>query len=299
MDGHYIADRQFTIETYLERSARTALPLGLGFIQSRIGNGRRSAGPLAEFVRRGRESAFEQYLLLHAIASGEREGFNVRLAAAVWGRAIGGFFDADTGEVDEAALHQVSRNWKFLRDVGLVRTERAGRQVRATILSDDGGEGEYGHPGKGRRDQKLDGPGYLQLPYEYWRERWHEKLKLPAKAMLLIALYPGDGFPLPIGKVPKWYGISESTGERGLTELVEKGLLHVENHRRPDAGSPVGFTDANYYELLPPFGPRGKRSALAHQDWVGVTEKAKPRRSSKRRARPKSKSTSRRKERSR
>lgn len=99
--------------------------------------------------------------------------------------------------------------------------------------------------------------------------------------MLLIGLYPGDGFPMPYNKLPSWYGISESTGERGLTELLKKGLLHRENHRRPDAESPVGFTDANYYELKAPFGPRGKLSKLAHPDWTGIeTRKQRGRRAS-------------------
>jgi hypothetical protein len=275
MNGPVIADRQFTIEFLLDRSARPgALPLSLGFVQSWSGNNRRGPGPLAEFVRRGRESTLEQYLLLHATASGEKEGFNVRLPAASWARAIGGWFDSTTGEIEAAALHAVSRNWKLLRELQLVETERVSRQVRATVLADDGSGRPYVHPGKGRRDDRLDGPGYLQLPYAYWKEGWHEKLSLAAKAMLLISLYPGNGFPLPLGKLPRWYGISESTGERGLTELAEKRLLHREKHRRPDVESPVGFTDANYYELLPPFGPRATRSKLAHENWVGVQPNA-------------------------
>jgi hypothetical protein len=88
----------------------------------------------------------------------------------------------------------------------------------ATLLADDGSGAPYEHLGEGKKDKKLEGSGYFQLPYAYWRERWHEKLSLPAKAMLLIALYPGNGFPLPYNKMPSWYGISESSGERGLNE---------------------------------------------------------------------------------
>jgi hypothetical protein len=270
MKGTGIADRQFTIEFYLDRSDRPTLPLGLGFAQGRSENNRPGPGPLAELVRRGRETALEQYLLLHAIASDGTEGFNVRLPAATWGRAIGGWFDPESGRVEEAALHAVSRNWKLLRELQLVETARAGRQVRATLLADDGSGTPYRHVGAGKKDKKLEGPGYFQLPYAYWRDRWHERLSLSAKAMLLVALYPGNGFPLPYNKVPKWYGISEATAERGLGELVEKGLLHREQHRRPDAESPVGFTDANYYELLPPFGPRDVLSRSAHPQWAGA-----------------------------
>ena len=193
----------------------------------------------------------EQYLFLHAIASGEEEGFDVRLGAATWARATGGHFDPETGVIEQAALHAVSRNWKFLRDIGLVATERVGRKVRAHLLADDGSGMPYKHIAAGKKGEKLNGPGYLKLPYEYWWQRWHERLSLPAKAMLLIALYQGDGFSLPYNKLPEWYGISAATGERGLRELREAGLLHRERHRRPDPESPVGFSDVYYYQLLP------------------------------------------------
>jgi len=292
MQSTEIADRQFTIEYYLERSGRKTLPLSLSFTQSRSDNNRAGPGPLAEFVRRGRETALEQYLLLHAIASSGKEGYDVRLPAGAWARAIGGWFDPKTGKVEDAALHAVSRNWKLLRELHLVETTRVGRQVRAALLADDGSGAPYEHPGHEKKERKLEGSGYVQLPYAYWRERWHVELSLPAKAMLLIALYPGDGFPLPYNKLPRWYGISESTGERGLNELLKKGLLHRENHRRPDAESPVGFTDANYYELRPPFGPRGKLSKLTHPNWAGAElRRAKGRKKPRRVRKPKRKAS--------
>lgn len=274
MSSSEIADRQYTIEFYLKRSKREELPLALGFLQMQSGQDR-SPGPLSEFVRRGRETALEQYLLLHAIASGENEGFNVRLGAATWARAIGGYFDPETGVVEQAALHAVSRNWKFLRDIGLVATQRVGRKVRAHLLADDGSGAPYKHVGAGKKGSKLNGPGYFKLPYEYWRQRWHERLSLPAKAMLLIALYQGDGFSLPYNKVPDWYGISAATGERGLRELREEGLLHRERHRRPDPESPVGFSDVYHYQLLPPFGPRGEDSKSKPKFWKGPAARRK------------------------
>lgn len=267
-DGE-IADRQFTIEFFLERSQRDFLPLALGFLQLHPKEGGRAPGPLSKFITRGRHTALEQYLLLHAIASGEEQGFDVRLGAATWARAIGGYFDPKTGVVEPAALHAVSRNWKFLRDIGLVETERAGRKVRARLLTDDGSKEPYQHVGAGKKGKKLDGPGYLKLPYAYWRQRWHEKLSLPAKAMLLISLYQGDGFSLPYNKLPSWYGISAATGERGLRELHENGLLHRERHRRADPESPVGFSHVYYYQLLPPFGPRGEDSQAKPTFWQG------------------------------
>lgn len=93
-----------------------------------------------------------------------------------------------------------------------------------------------------------DGPSYLQLPYAYWRER----LSVPAKAVLLVALTLGDGFPLPYGQFTAWYGFSSSTGKRGLVELRDHGLLHREQHRRADPESPVGYADVYRYALLAP-----------------------------------------------
>ena len=290
MTTQAIADRQYTIETFLERSGREALPLDRRFVQARTGNNRPAPGPLSQFVRRGREPALEQYLLAHAFASSNKEGdYDVRLPGTTWARAIGGHFDPKTGVVENAALHLVSRNWRFLEDLELVERERRNRRVRITLLADDGSGKPYVHPGEGRLGQKLvDGePGYLQLPYAYWRERWHERLDLASKAMLLVALPLGNGFQLPYGQVPDWYGFSASTAERGLRELHHAGLLHREKLRRPDPESPVGFADVYYYELLPPFGPRDVTSRSVHDDWVGPP---KPKAPVKRRPKPVSKS---------
>jgi hypothetical protein len=292
MNGPEIADQQFTIEKFLERSSRPRLPLGRGFLQGSAGNNRPVPGPLSKFVRRGRGTALEQYLLLHAFASNGDEGFDVRLPAAVWGRAIGGHFDPKTGVVEDAALHAVSRNWRLLCDLRLVKTERVGRQVRATLLADDGSGEDYRHVGEGKKGQKLDGPGYLQLPYEYWRQGWHRELSLAAKATLLIALSHADGFSLPYKKFPPWYGISAASGERGLCELRDRGLLHRERHRRRDAESPVGFADVYHYELVGPFGPCGHLSKLAPPRWIGSKPKlekskqVKPKRGGRKAKRP-------------
>ncbi|MGI8729283.1 MAG: hypothetical protein ACR2LK_04735 [Solirubrobacteraceae bacterium] len=274
-----IADRQYTIEFYLDRSARDALPLDRRFVQARIGNNRPAPGPLSQFVTRAREASLEQYLLAHAFASSATEGdYDVRLPGTAWARAIGGHFDHATGKVENAALHLVSRNWRFLEDLKLIERERRNRRVRITLLADDGSGNAYVRPGAGRLGKKLvDGePGYLQLPYAYWRDRWHEKLDLASKAMLLVALPLGNGFQLPYARVPGWYGFSASTAERGLRDLHNHGLLHREKLRRPDPESPVGYADVYYYELEPPFGPRKVMSRSVHRDWVGPPKPKAP-----------------------
>ncbi|MGA9284116.1 MAG: hypothetical protein WBV85_01620 [Solirubrobacteraceae bacterium] len=271
MQAREIADQQYTIEHYLGRSNRKTLPLDRRFVQRRDDNNRPGPGPLGEFVRRSRETALDQYLWLHAVASSNNDGrFDVRLPATTWARAVGGYFDPKTGVVEPAALHAVSRNWRLLQQFGLIDRQRVGRRVRVWLLADDGSGDPYEHPGEGTEGKTLDGgPGYVQLPYAYWYDRWHERLSLAAKAVLLIAMAAGDGFALPYTKFQDWYGVSASTGERGLTELRERNLLHREQHRRPDTESPVGFSDVYHYELLPPFGPRNALSKSAPPFWSG------------------------------
>jgi hypothetical protein len=283
MDQPEIADQQYTIEYYLQRSGRHTLPLERSFVQKRMGNNHPAPGPLSTFVRRGRERALDQYLLLHAFASSDKDGlFDARLPARTWARAIGGFFDPKTGEIEAAALHVVSRNWRFLTELGLIDVERAGRRARAWLLADDGSGAPYEHPGEGALGKRLDdGPGYIQLPYAYWHKDWHKHLSLAAKASLLIGMTLGDGFQLPYGRFPQWYGISPSTGERGLRELRGRGLLHRELHRRADTESKYGYVEVYYYELRPPFGPRGYPARSVHRAYVGPPQpKAKGRRRS-------------------
>jgi hypothetical protein len=140
------------------------------------------------------------------------------------------------------AKHQPRRR----STVGEQIVERVARLVRATLLADDGSGEPYRHIGEERKDRRLDGPGY-----------------------------PGDGFSLPAAKLPDWYGIGATTGERGLRELRSEKLPHAERLRRPDAESPVGFSWANYHELRPPFGPRGVLSKGVHPQWMGAEPKLK------------------------
>jgi len=111
--------RTDAIEAILQGSQRPTetVPIRWSFVQTRDGRVA-SPGPLAALVTRGRDSTTEQYLLGHALASGAP--FAVRLPSVVWARALG-------LSEDEAGCRTVGRNWRILRDLGLVKTERAGR----------------------------------------------------------------------------------------------------------------------------------------------------------------------------
>lgn len=231
-------------------------------MQRRVENNRPAPGPLSEIVRRSRESPLEQYLLLHALASNNDESaHDVRLPATLGSGDPRLHRSGDGG----CRTRRVARRFAQLalprgpapRGPSTSRTARARLAARRRRHAGD----PYEHPGADARGRQLDdGPGYLQLPYAYWRERWHERLSLSAKAGLLVALTLGDGFPLPYGQFPAWYGFSSSTGERGVVELRDHSLLHREQHRRADPESPVGYADVYRYPLLAPL--RTARRAL-------------------------------------
>src|SRR4051794_15549505 len=80
-----VASQHETVEAILDASKRSSAraPLRWTFVQQRVaGPARVRPGPLAELVRRGREPALDQYLLLVAWASGGAH--DVRRPAILW-----------------------------------------------------------------------------------------------------------------------------------------------------------------------------------------------------------------------
>lgn len=138
--------REDTIKAILEASDRPkrTVPIRNAFIQSRDADGNPRAGALAALVGRGRTSTIEQYLLLRAWASGGK--FDVKRDARVWARALG-------LSEDEAGRRTVGRNWRILDDLKLVHATRSGREIRATVLRDDGSGEHYRHPGEAPREK--------------------------------------------------------------------------------------------------------------------------------------------------
>lgn len=240
-----------TIAELLGSSRRETLPLRYTFAQQPRKGGDPAPGPMAGIVRRGVGSALEQYLLLHARAAGREDPengemrYDVSLESRVWGRALG---LAD----DESGRRTVQRNWKALANAKLVQVQRTGRVLTVTLLREDGSGEPYTHPGD-TRDSR-----YLKLPYSYWLDGHAAKLKLPGKAMLLVALTLPDWFSLPFNKGPKWYGIGASTVERGLRELQRLALLESHLAWRKAPLLPQGWTQDMRYLLQAPFGPSGK-----------------------------------------
>lgn len=115
---------------------------------------------------------------------------------------------------------------------------------------EDGSGRQYRHPGEqgaGHRGH------YFKLPYAYWRGNFHNRIGLPAKAILLIGLSLRDDFVLPTEQGAKWYGISRDTVRKGLRDLRLLGLLEMRELRKSAPLAAEGFTMERRYTLREPF----------------------------------------------
>lgn len=140
----------------------------------------------------------------------------------------------------------VGRNWTWLEKRKLVRTERDRRIRKAILLMEDGSGRDFERAtGQGR--------GYFNLPYEYFTERWHLKLKLAGKATLLICLAQSPTFTLPTEPAASWYGVSADTLQRGLDELRDLELLKTWSRAKKAPRTRFGYTVENHYALRGPF----------------------------------------------
>lgn len=231
-----------TVEALLERSGREHVPLRRSFVQRRSRGG--GAGSLAGFVRLRRGRALDLYLLVHAVASAPP--YDAAFPAAVWSRALGlgSYASAET---------LVSKSWTWLEGRRLISTQRRGRLREITLLHEDGSGQPYRHPG----EQGAESRGhYFKLPYAYWRGNFHNRISLPAKATLLIALSLGDDFVLPAERGGQWYGLSRDTVRKGLRDLRLLGLLAFREERKEAPLSAHGYTMQRRYRLQEPFRVR-------------------------------------------
>jgi hypothetical protein len=231
----------------LDRSKRDFAPVNKLFVQAARSSAIRP-GPLAIFVHNRDLRGLHAYLLLLGIiSSGESEdGWSTTLPIGVWARAFGTTRDATAASAATAVSKVLTR----LESRKLIQRQRHGRErkIRITLLREDGSGQPYTRPGKDNSDP------FLRLPHCFWRDGWHERLDLPATAMLLVALHEKNLFELPTERVPVWYGWSADTAERGLAALEQLGLLTHKIRLKKAPLSPTGLTRVNRYLLHPPFG---------------------------------------------
>lgn len=231
-----------TIAAMLERSNRDFVPIRRSFVQSPARGG--GAGPLASFVSQRRNRTLDLYLLLHSVASSPP--FDVDFASIVWARALG-IHD------QKGAAAAISRSWTWLESRSLISSRRQGRHRVITLLREDGSGEPYAHPGRSGN--------YLKLPYAYWTGNFHNRINLPAKAVLLIALSQRDQFVLPGDQAANWYGISKETARRGIRILRTHGLLEASTRTKKAPLSPAGITKERIYSLRRPFDPMPRGTA--------------------------------------
>lgn len=221
-----------TLNDLLDRTGRRAVPIRRSFLQTPDG-----PGPLSRFVGGRRNLALDLYLVFHAGAAAAP--WDVAQPAMTWARML----DMPQTEASETT---VSRNWTWLEQQQLVRSERERRLRKVTLLLEDGTGDPFERPsGKGR--------GFFKLPYEYFRQRWHKDLSLAGKATLLVCLAQQPIFNLRTEHAAGWYGISADTLQRGLDELRERELLKVWSRVKKAPRARYGFTAENYYCLQGPF----------------------------------------------
>lgn len=212
---------------------------------------------LGELVSGHQERALDALLLVLALEP--ILGENDPLHSAVWGRLLSD---------DEIKVGSVSRTWKQLTDRKLItKVRRAGHALVRPRRED--GKAAYTRPGKAAREEGSGWPRgdwYFVIPHEYWLEGWDQKLSLPAKAMLLIALKEtgtSPSFWMRHDDAPAWYGISSDTAQRGLAELVSEGLMQVFHQKIAAAKSPSGYTTRDHYTLRSPFSMDARKALQA------------------------------------
>lgn len=256
-DPGTVASSHDTVDEIVRLSGRDAVPIRNEFLQVAAGDGIWRPGPLASFVTATDQRALTLYLLAVTKASGG--GFEVRLGAAVWARALG-LWDP-TGKT---ATSTISKAWLRIERRRLIERRRRKRMVEVQLLREDGSGGSYENPGA-VQDR------HFKLPHAFWStgptadQRWYEVLNLSEVAMLLIARSLADAFRLPLESVPAWYGISADTASRGLKGLVDHGLLERRVVYKKAPLAPAGYTAEHLYTLRPPFGPKGVRSQAARR----------------------------------
>jgi hypothetical protein len=226
-----VATPQSTREDLLGGQQRRGAPIRSAFLQER--GGARAPGPLHLFVRERRLLALQLYLMLHCVA--RADPWDAWLPAMAWARAL--------DKTRPGAEATISRNWHWLEEHSLVRSERDRRLRRVFLLKEDGSGEDYaratGH--------------YFTIPLAFFLDDWHQKLSLAGTAVLLIARDLRPPFQLRKEHASDWYGVSADTLQRGLDELRDSGLLDVKPRRIAAPRTRQGWTLVNEYRLLAPF----------------------------------------------
>jgi hypothetical protein len=146
----------------------------------------------------------------------------------------------------------------------LISRERQARLVKVTPRKENGRE-PYSRPRPDEKPSDL-GERYFVLPDAFWLDGWHNRLGMPAVAVLLILLAgttARDEAWLSPERAEEWYGIAPKTMYNGLEELRQHGLLVVREEWVSAGLSGIGKTKKNHYSLKAPFGSADREALQA------------------------------------
>lgn len=236
---------------------RLYVPLRTSIAQTGRGKDAKPSRTLPGLVKAG-ERAFDQYMLTVSAASSSLP-HTMRQPTGRLARASG-------RSAGEPGMRAVNRAFGRLAELGLVSLDRSTRPPAVTLLREDGSGEPYTLPGRGG----ATGERWCKVPRAYWGSGLHRELDLPAKALLIVALTLDDYFWLPRDRGPAWYGLSESTVQRGLQRLVKENILDAYPFWKPVSGGQREHVIANRYLLQAPFGPHGRIARGARKDLAHV-----------------------------
>ncbi len=247
-------------------------------------NGRWVGSSLGRLVHARRHRALLAYLLVLMVAQ-PLDRRAKPLEAKVWARALSP--DPPAPPWPETAMTPV---WTMLEEAPhrLITRERQARLVKVTPRKENG-RGSYSRPRPDERSSDL-GERYFIVPDAFWLDGWHNRLTMPAVAVLLILLAGTTGRDeawLSPERAEDWYGVSPKTMYNGLEELRKQNLLSVREEWVPAELSGIGKTRKNHYSLRGPFSTDERRALqetarAAAQKRAAVSE----RRSKRARRRP-------------
>jgi hypothetical protein len=235
---------------YLKKARRTTAPVRQVFVQRRQNEADRSS-TLAAFVNGRHKTALDLYLLLLAL---EPVVVDSPLSLQTWAMLLG----------PKVTTATTANAFKVLKDWGLVHREPGKAVYKVRPLPEDRSTDPYIRP-DGTADFKQ---WYFSIPHEYWTKGHADELSLPGKAMMLVLLAGTSkktSQNVAAQQVPRWYGFSERTAERGYRELRLAKLTQERETYERDPNSPIKLRKVYYRAFYEPFdtGTRLDRQATA------------------------------------
>ncbi|WP_144723469.1 ArsR family transcriptional regulator [Cellulosimicrobium sp. TH-20] len=200
------------------------------------------------------------------------------LEAKVWVRALA----SSRTKALTWSPSTLSRAWTELEDMKLVTRERRGRLVHVRPRREDGQE-DYTPP-RGRSGHEH---AYFVLPDAFWNDEVFADLGLAALAMFLLIAKETNGTKethLTYAQIESWYGIRQRTAQKGIAELLTRGLVYVRRERVPAPLSGVGYTIAQHYSLTGEYGYQ-TRAALRKRAQSERAKRLRPAPAAKKRLR--------------